>query len=62
MSVNEFDMISPFGDNSLEVVAEGVGPLTNLLIYPPNHILLLGFTIDRLVELHQARFAMVVDD
>ena len=45
VAVDQLDVISPFGDDSFQVVAERVRSLTNLLIDTPDYVLLLGFTV-----------------
>jgi len=62
MSIDEFDIISPFWNGTLEVVAEGVGSVGYLLEDAADDGLLSLFTEDVLVEFYQSRLAAVVYD
>ena len=61
MSVNQFDILSPLGHRSFEVVAEGVGASGDLLEDATDDGLLALFAKDVLVEFDEAGFAAVVD-
>ena len=61
MPVNDLRTFAPFRNTPLQVVAEGVGTVHHLLVHAADDGLLLRVR-DRLVELGQPRFAVVVDD
>ena len=62
MEVGLLDVVTPLRNDALKVIAKGVWALTNLLVDPPNHRLLQGFTLHRLVKLDQPGLSMVVND
>mmetsp|Transcript_6494 Transcript_6494/g.17654 ORF Transcript_6494/g.17654 Transcript_6494/m.17654 type:complete len:204 (-) Transcript_6494:107-718(-) len=62
VAVDELDVVAPFRDGALEVVAEVVGPLRHLREDAADDGLLHGLVLDGLVELGEAGFAVVVHD
>jgi hypothetical protein len=57
MSIDEFDIITPFWNNPFQVITKGVWPGGDLLKDATNHRLLQRFRFDRLIEFDHARFA-----
>lgn len=62
MSINQFDVFSPFWHRTLEVITEGVRPIGHLLKYPTYDGLLAILPTHILIEFDEARLAAIVDD
>lgn len=62
VAVDQLDVLTPFRNDPLEVVAKRIGPRGDLGEDPPNNALLLLFRFDRVVEFDHPRFPVIVDD
>mmetsp|Transcript_36954 Transcript_36954/g.66475 ORF Transcript_36954/g.66475 Transcript_36954/m.66475 type:complete len:87 (+) Transcript_36954:427-687(+) len=62
MAIDEFDVFSPFGYGTFQIIAEGVGASGDLLKDPTDDGLLAIFPEDVLVKFDEARLAAVVHD
>mmetsp|Transcript_32374 Transcript_32374/g.59723 ORF Transcript_32374/g.59723 Transcript_32374/m.59723 type:complete len:115 (+) Transcript_32374:429-773(+) len=60
MAVDEFDVLSPFGYGTFQIIAEGVGARGDLLKDSSDNGLLAIFPEDILVKFDKARFATIV--
>lgn len=62
MSVNEFDIFSPFGNRSFKIITKGVRSIGDLLKHPAEDGLLPILAKDVLVEFNEARLPAIIDD
>lgn len=62
MSINQFDVVPPLRNGSLEIIAEGVGAIGHLLEDPTDDGLLAFFPGHALVKFDEAWLAAVVHD